>query len=347
MGKQTQVNARSQSETLSFRISDDRLKTVKENPTTQMRKTPTCHPCAEQQTLRVLEVALSHPDCPPFREEELDRIRDRLVLEVREHLKTKPPDTSPAALSYDAIMAVYELTGLEDPYSELKRRSNMEAMEHLPRMREWIRESDRPIDTAARMAVAGNIIDLGIRKDYDIEESVRHILEEGFAIDFLEEFVRDLEGRESRGEQPNVLYVCDNAGEIAFDRLFLETLIAHFPRTSFIASVNQGPILNDALMEDAETVGLTEIVPVIDNGSNLLGTNLSEVSTEFREAFDRATWVVSKGQANYETLDGVSDKVVFLLKAKCEPIAEHVGVTLFQGVFKRNDNRLVSTPLED
>ncbi len=310
-----------------------------------MRKTPTCHPCAEKQSLRVLEVALSHPDCPTYTKEELTEIRENLVLEVRAHLKTKPPETSPAELSFDAIKAVYELTGLDDPYSILKQRSNEEAMEHLPRMREWIAASDHPIDTAARMAVAGNIIDLGIRKDYDIEESVARILEEGFAIDFLDEFVRDMRERESRGEHPKVFYICDNAGEIAFDRLFLETLIEQFPGTSFIAAINGGPILNDATMEDADFVGLPKIVRVIDNGYGLLGTVLSEVSPEFKKAFDEADWVISKGQANYETLDGVSDKVVFLLKAKCEPIAEHVGVTIFQGVFKRNDNRLIASPL--
>jgi len=310
-----------------------------------MRKTPTCHPCAEKQSLRVLEVALSHPDCRRFTEEEVERIREELVLDVREHLKTKPADTSPAELSFDAIKAVYALTGLDDPYSELKRRSNEEAMEHLPRMREWIGHSDHPIDTAARMAVAGNIIDLGIQKDYDIEESVARILEEGFAIDFLNEFVSDLREREARGENSKVFYICDNAGEIAFDRLFLETLVEQFPKTSFLAAVNGGPILNDATMEDAEFVGLPEVVRVIDNGYALLGTLLGEASEEFREAFEEADWVISKGQANYETLDGVSDKVVFLLKAKCEPIADHVGVALFQGVFKRNDDRLVVTPL--
>lgn len=310
-----------------------------------MRKTPTCHPCAERQTLRVLEVALAHPDCPTYSDEELAQMREELVLEVREHLKKKPPETSPAELSFDAIRAVYDRTGLEDPYSELKRLSNEEAMEHLPRMREWIRESDHPLDTAARLAVAGNIIDLGIHKDYDIEESVRRILDEGFAIDYLDEFMGDLRNREMHGEHPKVFYICDNAGEIAFDRLFLETLVEHFPGTSFRAAVNGGPILNDATMEDARFVGLDKVVPVIDNGYGLLGTLLDEASPEFRKAFEEADWVISKGQANYETLDGVSDKVVFLLKAKCEPIAEHVGVTLFQGVFKRNDNRLVVEPI--
>jgi uncharacterized protein with ATP-grasp and redox domains len=304
-----------------------------------MRKTPTCHPCAENQFLRVLEIALEHPLCPKYTDRERQALVDRLLPILRADMAAMPPETSPAALSFAAIRAVYEETGLEDPYSELKRASNEEAMKWLPKIREWIRESDNPLETAAHAAVAGNIIDLGIRRDYDIEGSLKKILEEGFAIDHMKEMVEDLREREAAGEHPEVFYICDNAGEIAFDRVFLETLVEHFPRTRFIAAVNGGPILNDALLEDAEMVGLTEVVPVIDNGYSLLGTVLEEASPEFREAYERADWVISKGQANYETLDGLSEKIVFLLKAKCEPIAEHVGVTIFQGVFKRSDDR--------
>jgi hypothetical protein len=305
-----------------------------------MRKTPTCHPCAEHQVLRVLEVALSHPLAPQVTPEERADMEAELISRVREHLHKMPPETSPAELSFDAIKFVYERVGVEDPYSELKRTSNEDALGLLPTLRGWIRDSGQPLKMAAQLAVAGNIIDLGIRRDYDIVESIRRILDEGFAIDHLDRFESDLRSRESQGESPEVFYICDNAGEIAFDRLFLETLIAQFPKTRFTAAVNGGPILNDATMEDAEFVGLPDIAPVIDNGYDLLGTVLEKVSAEFRYIFDRADWVISKGQANYETLDGVSERIVFLLKAKCEPIAEHVGVVLFQGVFKQSDNRL-------
>ena len=308
-----------------------------------MRKTPICHPCAEKQVLRVLEVALSHPQAPKVTPDRRAEMEAELIPRVREHLLKMPQDTSPAELSFDAIKFVYEVVGLEDPYTELKRQSNEDALSLLPNLRQWIRESDRPIEMAAQLAVAGNVIDLGIHRDYDIEESIRRILHEGFAIDHLDRFEADLREREGRGEAPEVLYICDNAGEIAFDRLFLETLIEHFPKTRFTAAVNGGPILNDATMEDAEFVGLPEIVPVIDNGYDLLGTVLDKVNPEFRTAFDLADWVISKGQANYETLDGVSEKILFLLKAKCQPIAEHVGVVLFQGVFKQSENRLVET----
>jgi len=304
-----------------------------------MKQTPACHPCAEKQVLRVLEVALKHPEAPSLSQLERRSLESDLIAKVREYLPTMPPETSPAELSYAAIKLVYEATGLSDPYSELKKRSNEEALRYLPEMREWIRTSDHPLETAAHLAVAGNIIDLGIQADYDIETSIRRILDEGFAIDHLDRVTEDLRQKEERGIRAEVLYLCDNAGEIAFDRLFLEVLVESFPQTTFTAAVNGGPILNDALMEDAVRVGLPLVVPVIENGGDMLGTLLEEASLEFRETFQRADWIVSKGQANYETLDGLSEKVVFLLKAKCESIAEHVGVTIFQGVFKQGDNR--------
>lgn len=311
-----------------------------------MEQTPTCHACVERQVLRVLDVALSHPDAPDVSVAQREQMTEELIQQTRRWVKAQPLDLSPAELSFGPIKMVYATTGVRDPYTELKRRSNEEALSLLDEMRDWIRASEDPLETAARIAVAGNIIDLGIHKDYDIHESIRRILDEGFVIDHMSLFVDDLRAREAAGESPELLYICDNAGEIAFDRLFVETLIEHFPRTRITATVNGGPVLNDALMEDAEFVGLTELVPVIDNGYDLLGTVLPAVTPEFREAFERADWVISKGQANYETLDGVSDKVVFLLKAKCEPIARHVGVTLYQGVFKQSASALeeVSIP---
>lgn len=302
-----------------------------------MKQIPPCHDCVERQLKRVLDVALSCPQAPIVSSEERLAMELDLLREAREWLAVQSLDLSPAELSYGPIKMVYAKIGIADPYLELKQRSNEEALALLPELRQWIHDSPDPLGTAARMSVAGNIIDLGIRKDYDIHGSLQHILEEGFSIDEMDRFVDDMTRREEEGRGAEVLYICDNAGEIAFDRLFLEVLLEHFPTSRFIAAVNAGPVLNDALMADAEFVGLTGIVPVIDNGYDLLGTVLDQVSPEFREVYDRADWVISKGQANFETLDGISDKALFLLKAKCEPIAEHLGVTLFQGVFKCGD----------
>lgn len=302
-----------------------------------MHQTPLCHPCVHRQVLRVLEVALSCPEVPKSTPDQKEALTRDLLEATRIWLEEQPATLSPAELSWTPIKMVYSRLGIEDPYRDLKHRSNLEALEMLPEMREWIRKSPTPIETAAHMAVAGNIIDLGIHKDYDIHESIRRILDEGFQINHLEGFLGDLEQRELLGQGAKILYICDNAGEIAFDRLLIEALHEFYPSSQITAGVNGGPVLNDALMEDAIAVGLTEVVRVIDNGNDQLGTILSHCSPEFLEAYENADWIISKGQANFETLDGVTDKVLFLLKAKCEAIAEYLGVELYQGVFKHGE----------
>lgn len=49
------------------------------------------------------------------------------------------------------------------------------------------------------------------------------------------------------------------------------------------------------------------------------------MSTDDQE-LGRADLIISKGQANYETLSDVPRNVFFLLKAKCPVIAGHLGV---------------------
>jgi uncharacterized protein with ATP-grasp and redox domains len=312
-----------------------------------MKQLPPCHACVERQVLRVLEVSFTCPDAPRMTAAEKTQATQELLAETRQWLAVQSPDLSPAELSFEPIKMVYRKLGLDDPYDDLKHRSNLEALALLPELREWIRTSEKPIETAAKLAVAGNIIDLGIRKDYDIHESIGRLLEHGFIINHIDCLISDLSRKEQIGEESNLLYICDNAGEIAFDRLFIEVLLEYFPSCRIVAAVNSGPVLNDALLVDAEAVGLCELVPVIENGYDLLGTVLDQVSAEFREYYDKADWVISKGQANFETLDGLSEKVLFLLKAKCEPIAEYLNVSLYQGVFKQNQSNYPSlTTLE-
>ena len=122
----------------------------------------------------------------------------------------------------------------------------------------------------------------------------------------------------------DILYLTDNAGEIVFDRLLIEQL----PMDRITVAVKGSPIINDATRVDAETVGLTNMVSVIDNGSDAPGTMLEDCSRAFRDRFDRADLVVAKGQGNYETLSEVDKNIVFILKVKCPVIAGILTVTL-------------------
>jgi len=81
-------------------------------------------------------------------------------------------------------------------------------------------------------------------------------------------------------------------------------------------------------MEDAESVGLTDVVEVIGNGSDAPGTLLDDCSADFRRRFDEADLIISKGQGNFETLSDHPRNIIFLFKVKCEVISSHVGLPI-------------------
>ena len=114
--------------------------------------------------------------------------------------------------------------------------------------------------------------------------------------------------------------MADNAGEIVFDRLLIELL----PLDRVIVAVRGGPVLNDATLSDAAAAGLTEIVKVVDNGSNAPGTVLSDCSEKFVELFESSSMIISKGQGNFESLQTTDRNIFFLLKVKCVVVAEEL-----------------------
>ena len=128
-----------------------------------------------------------------------------------------------------------------------------------------------------------------------------------------------------------ILYLADNTGEIVFDRLLLEQM----PRDRITFAVKGGPVLNDATREDAEFTGITDLVRVIDNGTDIPGTVLSACSAEFREEFARADLVISKGQGNYETLDEEDKHIFFLLKVKCRVVSDDLHCDVGSAVVHR------------
>ena len=61
---------------------------------------------------------------------------------------------------------------------------------------------------------------------------------------------------------------------------------------------------------------------VIENGSGALGTVLSDTSLQFRNVFEKADVIISKGQGNFESLSECTDKNIYhLMMVKCERIA--------------------------
>lgn len=251
-----------------------------------------------------------------------------IINRVAERIQRSDLTQTPATLSKPVYEIVADATGIKDPFRELRHQTNLEALQLLPELEANVAAADDPLSVALHLAVAGNIIDLGIGHDFDLFNDVKAILNAEFAIDDTGDFRRDLQpGRQ-------LLFLGDNSGEIVFDRILVQELVGRELAVTYC--VKSGPIINDATMEDAEQAGLTEMVPVIETGSNDIGINFSRVSSEFEAAFYKADIIIAKGQGNFETCDDAPGNIYFLLKAKCDVVARQLGVTTGDIVFKHS-----------
>lgn len=210
-----------------------------------------------------------------------------------------------------------EETGV-DPYKKIKETYNRIALEMLPSLKQRAAASSDSLEGAVRAAIAGNVIDFGIYETIDLDGAV----EDSFSLPLPEgdygAFVRSLE------QAQTILYLCDNAGEIVFDLLLLEALQARGKKVT--VAVKGVPVINDATREDAAAAGVSRFSTVIDNGNDGIGTLLEACSPAFMDAFRGADLVISKGQANYETLFQSGDRrIFFLFKVKCPVVAGVVG----------------------
>lgn len=207
----------------------------------------------------------------------------------------------------------------QDPFSKIKYDYNNIALGLYPKLREEVSGSKDPLLTAARLAIAGNIIDFGIFTSIDIESSIRRALETSIAVDDYQSF------RESIFEADEILYLLDNAGEVVFDRLLIEELIT--AGKTVTAVVKGSPVLNDVTYADAVQTDLTSVCKIINNGSDAVGTILEWTSPGFQEKYRASKIIISKGQGNFETLTGTEKNIYFLFQSKCDVVSKELGLS--------------------
>ena len=281
-----------------------------------MKSRPGCIPCIMKQAYNTAIRATG------------DQHRIIEILNAAaDHVKTIDMDCTPADNSNFVYEATERLTGVADPYGAEKKRYNDICLDMVPSLRRRIEYSIEPLHDAIKTALLGNIIDLGIGMTFDLDHEVEEVFRNPLAVDDYVAFRELLESGRKR-----ILYLGDNAGEIVFDKLLIEELY-HDHDVTYV--VKSGPIINDATMDDADYVGMTGIVTVIETGSNGIGVKWSEASDAFKEQFASADLIISKGQGNFETVNDCAGTIFFLLKAKCDFVAEELGVKLGEVVFKK------------
>ncbi len=263
-----------------------------------------CIPCFMNQALRAARMATND-----------EQMIKRVLDETGAMVQNLPMQSTPAEAGMGVYRIVKKITGVADPYQSIKAKHIAEAKAIYPELLEMMEKSKDKLRTAIRIAIAGNVIDLGINKHFDLVKDVRKILTQDFAIFDYEAFRQQLE------KAKTVLYLGDNAGESVFDKILIHTL-----NKRVIYAVRSLPIINDITFQDAVDSGLDEVAELIVSGSEAPGTLLEMCTPEFRSLFDTADMIISKGQGNYEGLSDCNRQVFFLLKAKCVVIANHLGV---------------------
>lgn len=263
-----------------------------------------CIPCFLKQALRAGRLASDD-------QHEIKALLDSVGCRIKDiGFENTPPEM--AVIIYDEI---HRITGDNDLYKEQKKAHIAEAKRLCPSLKKKLARSDDPLLMAVRIAIAGNVIDLGMGKEFNIEKDLEQVLEQEFAICDIEEFRQTLAGAK------DILYLGDNAGESVFDKILIEAM-----RKPVTYVVRGRAIINDVTEEDAIDSGLHEVAEVISSGSPAPGTILHLCNKEFIRRFEQADMIISKGQGNYEGLSGTARPVFFLLKAKCPIIAGDIGV---------------------
>lgn len=223
-----------------------------------------------------------------------------------------------------------------EDYTEIKKEFNQLMLNVEASVDEKIRTSADPLETALLYARIGNYIDFAALENVS-QETMLKLLEnenqEPLSQTEYANFQTDLSTAKT------LVYLTDNCGEIVLDKLAVKILKEKYPQLNITVIVRGYPVVNDATMEDAEEIGLTDIVKVTGNGSNVGGTWFPGLSNEARTLLEQADVILAKGQGNFETMNDCGLNVYYLFLCKCDLFQRRFHAKALQGMFL-NERRI-------
>lgn len=247
-----------------------------------------------------------------------------------------------ASDSMSAPMIMREITkiqrqmfGNETDYSEIKRHFNQLMLEKEMDVQKEINASEDELKLAIQFAIIGNFIDFGAMKSVD-EQKLEEFLHSARDISVNEEEYISL--RKDILDAKKITYLTDNCGEIVMDKLLIHVIQKMNPDANLTVLVRGEQVLNDATLEDAVQVGLTEMADVRGNGSDIAGTCIEELSEEARKIIYDSDVILAKGQGNFETMQMCGLNVYYIFMCKCEMFARKFQVPRFTGMLLSDKN---------
>ena len=224
--------------------------------------------------------------------------------------------------------AAHRHFGITDAFDAIKRESNDRVLALLPRIREIVENADDPLAMALKFSRTGNYLDFAVLPHDKIARELDSAIEKTPAepLDSAEYAALRADLTHAR----SLLILGDNAGEIAFDVVLVEQLQRQYPALRVQYVVRGGNAQNDATRADAHAVGMDALVPILDNGSCIPGTELAYCGEALLREFSNADVILSKGQGNFECLLGCGQNVYYLFLCKCPRLCRILSQPLMQ-----------------
>lgn len=229
-------------------------------------------------------------------------------------------DHTPPFVARDVYEYLAEQTKCSDPLEHLKQESIQNALEFVPFIEKKIRQEEDKLFTAIKAAVAGNVIDFGAKEQFCLEEEINKVFHTQFAIDDYKKLAQQIELKN------NILILADNAGENVFDKILIKIIKRLYPHKKITYATRGKPIINDITTKEALQIGIDKFATVVSTGVDTPGLELSRATTMFRNMFEQAELIISKGMGNFECLETLKDKrIFFVFKVKCNVVATAIG----------------------
>ncbi len=262
-----------------------------------------CVPCYIRQALDAAKMATKD-----------EKLQEQILRESIIAASEFDIDSSGFILQAKIKKVMGKILPATDPYREVKEKYNRIVLDLGDDIKKIIRDSKNPFETSLRIALAGNVIDFGPNANLN-SKILKNAIKKSLSQRLDNKKIKLL--KENIDNAKRILFIGDNAGEIVLDKIFIEKL----PKEKITYVVRGGCALNDATMQDAKMVGMTDTVRVITTGLDMPAAILPLCSKDFLVNYKRSDLIIAKGQGNYEALCEEDKNIFFLLKIKCPIVA--------------------------
>lgn len=286
-----------------------------------MKISPLCVPCFYKQADIVAKIMNSDD----LKKIELYKGLSKVIYE------NLNPNLTPAKIATSVHKYIKSFYGVEDPFKVVKEESNKKMNQYYNDFKKMVVESKDEVETLAKLAIVGNLIDYSLFENVNLNTIKEEVSKFSSPLFHIDDFKKDLE------KSLRILYITDNSGEIVLDKVFIEYLTNH--KKKVIVVVKENPILNDATMEDVKFLGIDKLTKVISVGDGDVGTSYPTNNETLNKAMRTAEIIISKGQANFETLYGSNLKIYYFFVVKCKAVADFLKVPEKSPVLLKEDRK--------